>query len=65
MATTRSSTRDLIKTAKAKVDYVFTALSELQKEIAGELDSGRMQQVYVQLKEFRVMIVDTMAQVEK
>ncbi|KAH7643194.1 hypothetical protein HUG17_9885 [Dermatophagoides farinae] len=47
MATTRSSTRDLIKTAKAKVDYVFTALSELQKEIAGELDSGRMQQASI------------------
>ena len=65
MATTRSMTRDLIKTAKTKVDYVHTTLLKVEEVVTGELNSDRLQQLYIQLKELRTMLVDTMAQIER
>lgn len=65
MATTRSLTHDLIKTAKLKVDHVHKTLLEIKDEVARELTSDRIQQLYVHLGDLRDLIVNTMSLVDK
>lgn len=65
MATTRSLTHDLIKTAKLKVDHLHKTLLEIKDEVARELTSDRIQQLYVHLEDLRDLIVNTMSLVDK